>query len=226
VIINPERGWHRCLLGYGNGHGNGYGLTLGRRRPGPQLQRRYRPRRHRQGRRQAGNDRHRGGHGNGGTGSPPRRRRVDAIRLPPHRNRMDCRAPRQSGQVDEVPPAGKGRVVSASDSRNPEVVAFDPRKPNIARIYDALRDGKDNFGPDRDAAEAIREIAADRLRRLRRGGHWPCQSGPRRPDREHRPAWTTEDSTRTTLASKPPCAYSGEADADTSPAVSMRPCPR
>jgi hypothetical protein len=27
------------------------------------------------------------------------------------------------------------------------MVAFDPRKPNIARIYDALRDGKDNFGP-------------------------------------------------------------------------------
>jgi hypothetical protein len=41
------------------------------------------------------------------------------------------------------------------------MAAFDPSKPNIARIYDALRDGKDNFGPDRDAAEAIREIAAD-----------------------------------------------------------------
>lgn len=41
------------------------------------------------------------------------------------------------------------------------MAAFDPRKPNIARIYDALRDGKDNFGPDRDAADAIREIAAD-----------------------------------------------------------------
>lgn len=38
---------------------------------------------------------------------------------------------------------------------------FDPRKPNIARIYDALRDGKDNFAPDREAADAIREVAAD-----------------------------------------------------------------
>jgi hypothetical protein len=38
---------------------------------------------------------------------------------------------------------------------------FDPRKPNIARIYDALRNGKDNFGPDREAADAIRDMAAD-----------------------------------------------------------------
>ena len=38
---------------------------------------------------------------------------------------------------------------------------FNPRKPNIARIYDALRDGKDNFAPDREAADAIQEMAAD-----------------------------------------------------------------
>jgi hypothetical protein len=38
---------------------------------------------------------------------------------------------------------------------------FDPSKPNIARVYDALRDGKDNFGADREAAEAIRQMAAD-----------------------------------------------------------------
>jgi hypothetical protein len=55
------------------------------------------------------------GTANGGTGNPPRRRRVDAIRLPPHRNRMDRRAPRQSGQVEQVPPAGKGRVMTASE---------------------------------------------------------------------------------------------------------------
>ena len=30
------------------------------------------------------------------------------------------------------------------------MTAFDPGKPNVARIYDALRDGKDNFGPDRE----------------------------------------------------------------------------
>lgn len=41
------------------------------------------------------------------------------------------------------------------------MVAFNPRKPNIARIYDVLRDGKDNFGPDREAADAIRTMAAD-----------------------------------------------------------------
>jgi S-adenosyl methyltransferase len=38
---------------------------------------------------------------------------------------------------------------------------FDPSKPNIARVYDALRDGKNNFWPDREAADAIREMAAD-----------------------------------------------------------------
>lgn len=41
------------------------------------------------------------------------------------------------------------------------MAAFDPSKPNIARIYDALRNGKDNFGPDRETADAIREIASD-----------------------------------------------------------------
>jgi hypothetical protein len=41
------------------------------------------------------------------------------------------------------------------------MTAFNPQKPNIARIYDALRDGKDNFGPDRDAAGTIRQLSAD-----------------------------------------------------------------
>jgi hypothetical protein len=41
------------------------------------------------------------------------------------------------------------------------MTAFNPGKPNVARIYDALRDGKDNFGPDREAADAIRTMAAD-----------------------------------------------------------------
>jgi S-adenosyl methyltransferase len=41
------------------------------------------------------------------------------------------------------------------------MTTFDPTKPNVARIYDALRNGKDNFGPDREAADAIRAIAAD-----------------------------------------------------------------
>jgi hypothetical protein len=50
---------------------------------------------------------------------------------------------------------------SRMDSRNPGMTDFNPRKPNIARIYDALRDGKDNFAPDREAAGAIRGMAAD-----------------------------------------------------------------
>jgi hypothetical protein len=41
------------------------------------------------------------------------------------------------------------------------MTAFNPGKPNVARIYDALMDGKDNFGPDREAADAIRTMAAD-----------------------------------------------------------------
>jgi hypothetical protein len=38
---------------------------------------------------------------------------------------------------------------------------FDPSKPNVARVYDALRDGKDNFEADRAAADAMRQMAAD-----------------------------------------------------------------
>jgi len=38
---------------------------------------------------------------------------------------------------------------------------FDPSKPNVARVYDALRDGKDNFEADREAAAAMRQMAAD-----------------------------------------------------------------
>ena len=53
--------------------------------------------------------------------------------------------------MEQVPPSGKGRIVTA----------FNPEKPNVARIYDALRDGKDNFGPDREAADKIRTMAAD-----------------------------------------------------------------
>jgi hypothetical protein len=30
------------------------------------------------------------------------------------------------------------------------VVEFDPRKPSVARVYDSLIGGKDNFGPDRE----------------------------------------------------------------------------
>jgi S-adenosyl methyltransferase len=38
---------------------------------------------------------------------------------------------------------------------------FDVTKPNIARIYDALQDGKDNFVRDREAADAIKEMEED-----------------------------------------------------------------
>lgn len=38
---------------------------------------------------------------------------------------------------------------------------FDPSKPNVARLYDALRDGKDNFEADRELADAMQQMAAD-----------------------------------------------------------------
>lgn len=37
--------------------------------------------------------------------------------------------------------------------------AFDPKKPSIARVYDYLVGGKDNFGPDRDLAERLLAIS-------------------------------------------------------------------
>src|ERR1700743_2912586 len=36
---------------------------------------------------------------------------------------------------------------------------FDTSVPNVARVYDALLDGKDNFEPDREAVRQILEIA-------------------------------------------------------------------
>ena len=37
--------------------------------------------------------------------------------------------------------------------------AFDPKKPSIARVYDYLIGGKDNFGPDRDLADRLLAIS-------------------------------------------------------------------
>ncbi len=36
---------------------------------------------------------------------------------------------------------------------------FDPRTPSIARIYDYLLDGKDNFAADREVAEKLLAVA-------------------------------------------------------------------
>jgi SAM-dependent methyltransferase len=53
------------------------------------------------------------------------------------------------------------------DSGKPEMTDLDPSKPNIARLYDALRDGKDNFEADREAADAIQKMAADAKKNAR-----------------------------------------------------------
>jgi hypothetical protein len=49
----------------------------------------------------------------------------------------------------------------------PRRLAFDPRVPNVARIYDALMDGKDNYAADRDVARELLDAvpgAADAAR--------------------------------------------------------------
>jgi O-methyltransferase involved in polyketide biosynthesis len=64
------------------------------------------------------------------------------------------------------------------------VADFDPRAPSIARVYDYLLDGKDNFAVDRDVALkllAVAPIAAEVMREnrqfLARATHWAAESG-------------------------------------------------
>ena len=61
---------------------------------------------------------------------------------------------------------------------------FDPRAPSIARVYDYLLDGKDNFAVDRDVALkllAVAPIAADVMREnrqfLARATRWAAENG-------------------------------------------------
>jgi hypothetical protein len=41
------------------------------------------------------------------------------------------------------------------------MLPFDPAVPNVARIYDVLLGGKDNFGPDREAAGRLMRLVPD-----------------------------------------------------------------
>jgi hypothetical protein len=41
---------------------------------------------------------------------------VDAVGLLPHRDRLDRQAQRQPGQVEQVPPAAKGRIVNRDET--------------------------------------------------------------------------------------------------------------
>jgi hypothetical protein len=60
------------------------------------------------------------------------------------------------------------------------VAEFDPRTPSIARVYDYLLNGKDNFAADREVAErlmAVAPLAAEVTRENRSGartGSSPC----------------------------------------------------
>jgi O-methyltransferase involved in polyketide biosynthesis len=64
------------------------------------------------------------------------------------------------------------------------VADFDPSTPSIARVYDYLLDGKDNFAVDRDVALkllAVAPIAADVMREnrqfLARATRWAAENG-------------------------------------------------
>jgi O-methyltransferase involved in polyketide biosynthesis len=64
------------------------------------------------------------------------------------------------------------------------VADFDPSAPSIARVYDYLLDGKDNFAVDRDVALkllAVAPIAADVMREnrqfLARATRWAAENG-------------------------------------------------
>jgi len=64
------------------------------------------------------------------------------------------------------------------------VADFDPRTPSIARVYDYLLDGKDNFAVDRDVALkllAVAPIAAEVMREnrqfLARATTWAAENG-------------------------------------------------
>jgi O-methyltransferase involved in polyketide biosynthesis len=64
------------------------------------------------------------------------------------------------------------------------VADFDPSAPSIARVYDYLLDGKDNFAVDRDVALkllAVAPIAADVMREnrqfLSRATRWAAENG-------------------------------------------------
>jgi O-methyltransferase involved in polyketide biosynthesis len=64
------------------------------------------------------------------------------------------------------------------------VADFDPSTPSIARVYDYLLDGKDNFAVDRDVAQkllAVAPIAAEVMREnrqfLARASRWAAENG-------------------------------------------------
>ena len=84
-------------------------------------------------------------------------------------------------------------------------LAFDPRVPNVARIYDFLLRGKDNFAADREAAERLLETVPDAARAARDNRQFlgravwflAREAGIRQfLDIEHRPAGRLALSTR------------------------------
>ncbi len=61
--------------------------------------------------------------------------------------------------------AGKAKVDHGAGRAH--IQAFDPTVPNVARIYDFLLDGKDNYAADRDAAQRLLDAVPGAARAAR-----------------------------------------------------------
>lgn len=60
-----------------------------------------------------------------------------------------------------------GKAKPDNEAVRAHMQAFDPTVPNVARIYDFLLDGKDNYAADRDAAQRLLDAVPDAARAAR-----------------------------------------------------------
>src|SRR5579875_2394024 len=66
------------------------------------------------------------------------------------------------GQATRVPAGWRPPMTAGDplgDADDGDVMAFDTSKPNVARVYDAMLGGKDNFAADRDFVEKVMQMA-------------------------------------------------------------------
>jgi S-adenosyl methyltransferase len=92
------------------------------------------------------------------TGAPPTPRTSQAAATP--------HATGDSAGVRAPDPLAAGAPGSGGRTRV-STARFDPRTPNVARIYDYLLDGKDNFPADRATAHQLLELLPDAAKSAR-----------------------------------------------------------